>query len=275
MNCQLILYDTDVIVDENILEFNCLYYRINTEKLAYQELSNIIDEMIPYCLRPMNISKILFRNFTNTNSQNLTFEELRVSNVSTQELLAWSTPIDLVEKYQVYLNDIDLSLSNELFYNCTQPWFGLQCQYSFEFSEDMTITDVVENEFNIKTSYLESTSILIQQLPCYTHIKCDRGGTFLCLDWREVCNGRIDCIDEGLDEAFCFDMELNQCEENEYRCHNGLCIPEEFWENGFGDADCLDRSDEFADVLYPNSCFQDPTFRCEEHSCRTNWHDFP
>ncbi|CAM2709396.1 unnamed protein product [Rotaria socialis] len=275
MNCQLILYDTDVIVDENILESNCLYYRINTEKLAYQELSNIIDEMIPYCLRPMNISKILFRNLTNTNSQNLTFEELRVSNVSTQELLAWSAPIDLVEKYQVYLNDIDLSLSNELFYNCTPPWFGLQCQYSFAFSEDMAIADVVENEFNIKTSYLESTGILIQQLPCYTHIKCDRGGTFLCLDWREVCNGRIDCIDEGLDEAFCFDMELNECEENEYRCHNGLCIPEEFWENGFGDADCLDRSDEFADVLYPNSCFQDPAFRCEEHSCRTNWHDFP
>ena len=27
--------------------------------------------------------------------------------------------------------------------------------------------------------------------------------------------------------------------------------------------------------MYPNSCYRDPTFRCEEHSCRTNWYDFP
>ena len=42
----------------------------------------------------------------------------------------------------------------------------------------------------------------------------------------------------------CFDMEINECKENEYRCHNGLCISQEFWEDGEGDADCLDRSDE-------------------------------
>ncbi|CAF3500349.1 unnamed protein product, partial [Rotaria sp. Silwood2] len=46
-------------------------------------------------------------------------------------------------------------------------------------------------------------------------------------------------------------------------------------ENGFGDANYLDRSDEFADVLYLNNCFQDPTFRCEKNSCRTNWFHFP
>ncbi|CAF3302073.1 unnamed protein product [Rotaria sp. Silwood2] len=53
-----------------------------------------------------------------------------------------------------------------------------------------------------------------------------------------------------------------------------FCISEEFWKNDFGDADCLDRSDEFANVLYPNNCYRDPTFRCEEHLCRTNWFDF-
>ncbi|CAF0858500.1 unnamed protein product [Rotaria sordida] len=274
INCQLILHDTNEMIDDNILQFDCLYYRVSKEKLAYQELSNVINEMIPYCFRPININKSLFRNLVNIRDQNVTFEELRISNISTQELLLWSTPIDLVEKYQLYLDEIDLSLSNELFYNCTKPWFGLQCQYSFEFSEDMSIIDIVENEFNIKTSYFESSNMLIE-LPCYIHIKCDRGGTYLCLDWREICNGRIDCMDEGLDEAFCFDMELNECKENEYRCQNGLCIPEEFWENGFGDADCLDRSDEFADVSYPYNCFRDPTFRCEEHTCRTNWHHFP
>ena len=147
-------------------------------------------------------------------------------------------------------------------------------EYSFELSEEMSMIDVVENEFSIRSSSIESSVINIP-LSCYVHLKCDRSEGSLCLDWREICNGRIDCLNEGIDEAYCFEMESNECEENEYRCHNGLCIPEEFWENGLGDADCLDRSDEFSDVLYPNSCYRDPTFRCEEHSCRTNWYDFP
>ncbi|CAF4978062.1 unnamed protein product, partial [Rotaria sp. Silwood1] len=269
------LYDSDELINDNILQFDCLYYRVSKEKLAYQELSNVINELIPYCFRPINRNESLFRNFINTEDQKLTFEELRIYNISTKDLLSWSTPIDLVEKYQLYLDEIDLSLSNELIYNCTKPWFGLRCQYSFEYSNEyMSINDVVENEFNIKNSYIESSNMLIE-LPCYIHIKCNRGGKNICLDWREICNGRIDCIDEGLDESFCFDMEINECEDNEYRCHNGLCIPDEFWENGFGDADCLDRSDEFADVLYSYNCFRDPTFRCEEHSCRTNWFNFP
>jgi hypothetical protein len=275
LNCQLILHDSDEIIDENLLQFDCLYYRVSQERLAYQELSNVINDAIPYCFRPVNTSEKLFRNFINTHDQNLTFEKLRLLNITAKQLLLWSAPINLVENYQLYLNEMDSSLSNELFYNCTKPWFGLRCQYSFEFSEEMSIIDVVENEFSRRISYSELSNVLIHPLACYVHLKCDRGGPYICLDWREVCNGRIDCIDEGLDEAFCFDMELNECGENEYRCHNGLCIPEEFWENGLGDADCLDRSDEFADVSYPNSCYRDPTFRCEEHSCRTNWHNFP
>ena len=228
INCQLILHNTDEIFDDNSLDFDCLYYRVSNEKLAYQELSNVINDLIPYCFRPINnYEKIFFQNlFLNTFDQKLTFEELRFYNISAEELLFWSSPIDLVEKYELYLNKIDLSLSNEFFYNCTKPWFGLQCQYSFQFpftEQKMSITDVVLNEFHRKISYSQLSNTLVQ-LPCYVHLKCDRGRSDLCLDWREICNGRIDCIDEGLDEAFCFQMELNQCQQNEYRCHNGLCI---------------------------------------------------
>ncbi|CAF2441824.1 unnamed protein product [Rotaria sp. Silwood2] len=275
--CQLNLYNTDRSMNDNSLQFDCLYYRVRYEKLAYQELSNVIDNIIPYCFRPINQSELLTSDFENTHSRTFTFDELRFNNVTTQQLLSWSASIDLVEQYQFYLNEINpslSSLSNELFYNCTKPWFGLQCQYSFEFSEEMSINHIVETEFSRKTSYSESSKILTK-LSCYIHLKCDRGGPLLCLDWREICDGRVDCLDGGLDEAFCFDMEINECNQNEYRCHNGLCIPEEFWNDGIGDADCLDRSDEIADISYPRSCFQDPTFRCEEHSCRTNWHQFP
>ncbi|CAF1271523.1 unnamed protein product [Rotaria sp. Silwood1] len=130
--------------------FDCLYYRVTKEKLAYQELSNIINELIPHCFRPINTSESLFRNLVNKRDQYLTFEELRISNISIEELISWSAPIDLVEKYQLYLDEMDLSLSNELYYNCSKPWFGLKCQYSFEYSEYMSINDIVENEFNIK-----------------------------------------------------------------------------------------------------------------------------
>ncbi|CAF2261159.1 unnamed protein product [Rotaria magnacalcarata] len=263
-------------MDDTSLQYDCLFYRVRHEKLAFQELSNIIDNTIPYCFRPDNETEMFSSDLTNLSDRIFTFDELRRHNITTQQLLSWSAPIDLVEQYQFYLDESNSSLSllsNELFYNCTKPWFGLRCQYSFEFSEELSIYNIVEAEFSRKASYSESSKMLIT-LPCYVHLKCDRGGP-LCLDWREVCDGRVDCLDGGLDEAFCFDVEINECSETEYRCHNGLCIPEEFWNDGIGDADCLDRSDEIADVAYPRSCFQDPTFRCEEHACRMNWHQFP
>ena len=210
----------------------------------------------------------------NRSNRNLTFEELRQENITSNELLIWSASIDLVEEYEFYLNELNPSMSlfgNEVFYNCTKPWFGVRCEYSFEFDEDLSINDIVEREFSRKVLYFEQSTMSI---PCYIHLRCDRGQSEFCLDWREICDGRIDCLNDGLDEAFCMSMEINQCNENEYRCHNGLCIPEEYWEDGMNEADCLDRSDEFPDVFYIRNCFQDPTFRCEEHSCRSNWHEF-
>ena len=274
LNGQLILYETTEMIKNKTFQFDCLYYRVSHEKLAYQELSNIISDTIPYCFRPLNIEEKLLTKLINTRDQNLTFEELRRSNITAKELLFWSSPIDLVERYQVYLNELNPLLSKELFYNCTKPWFGLRCEYSFQSSEEMSIIDVVEKEFSRKISSSNVSQGRKDSFSCYIHLPCNRGEPFLCLDWREICDGHVDCLDEGLDEIFCFNLELNQCEENEYRCHNGLCIPEEFWEDGLGIADCLDRSDEFGDVTYPNFCYQDPTFRCEEHTCRTNWHSF-
>jgi hypothetical protein len=37
---------------------------------------------------------------------------------------------------------------------------------------------------------------------------------------------------DGLDEEHCDKMEMTECVENEYRCQNGLCIPEEYWLDG-------------------------------------------
>jgi len=72
-------------------------------------------------------------------------------------------------------------------------------------------------------------------------LECDRGGSGLCLDWREVCDGRIDCLNGGVDEALCFDLEVNGCDENEYRCHSGLRIPKESLDDD--KPQCLDQTD--------------------------------
>ncbi|CAF4372149.1 unnamed protein product, partial [Rotaria magnacalcarata] len=60
---------------------------------------------------------------------------------------------------------------------------------------------------------------------CYTHLQCNRGPSPACLDWTEICNGYRDCIDSEIDEEHCWQLEYNECKDNEYQCKNGQCIP--------------------------------------------------
>ena len=112
----------------------------------------------------------------------------------------------------------------------------------------------MEQDFARRSPFIDGTSMM-SPLPCYVLLQCDRGGEPLCLDWREICDGTVDCLDGGHDEEFCFAMERNECDENEYRCHNGLCIPRDLWENGLGAADCLDRSDDSSPVDLTSNCY--------------------
>jgi hypothetical protein len=249
-----------------------LNYHVYREKLAYQDLSDLVDEVIPFCFRPTNNFDESFETFVDPLSQKLSFEQIRMTNITSQQLLSWSIPIEVVERYQFYLNEPNSSL-NEHFYNCTERRFGLQCQYSFAFEEEMSFDQIVEATFRGRIGYYESSNMTVQ-IPCYILLNCHRDGKIWCLDWREVCDGKVDCFDEGADEESCFDMEINECSDDEYRCHNGLCISQEFWEDGVGDTDCLDRSDRVKDFAYIKSCFQDPTFLCEENSCGTNTNSF-
>ena len=36
----------------------------------------------------------------------------------------------------------------------------------------------------------------------------------------------------GIDEENCDLLEFNECENNEYRCDDGMCIAEEYWLDG-------------------------------------------
>ncbi|CAF1398734.1 unnamed protein product [Adineta steineri] len=79
--------------------------------------------------------------------------------------------------------------------------------------------------------------------------------------------GKMDCL-QGEDEENCFELEINECIiGKEFRCRNGLCIPNEFVNDD--DSDCLDGSDE-SQKNYKIECgnyFFQPSIICEEHFC--------
>ena len=47
----------------------------------------------------------------------------------------------------------------------------------------------------------------------------------------------------GIDEENWDKLEFNECEDNEFRCTNGMCIPEEFWLDGEYWIGCSKRND--------------------------------
>lgn len=87
---------------ENVLatqSYDCIYYTNNTA-------AN--NETVPYCIRT-NQSVSLSRSFSENSCENSgtkwTFEELRESKVSEEEVLTWSSSIQMADRYAAYLTD--------------------------------------------------------------------------------------------------------------------------------------------------------------------------
>ncbi|CAF4181846.1 unnamed protein product, partial [Adineta steineri] len=126
--------------------------------------------IVKYCIRPANDKNLTtVIHFFNISDEYFTFNELYHLNVTSYQILLWSSSIDVAVQYQYYLDrPFQSNLSNEIFFKYTPPWFGSRCQYS---------------------------------------------------------------------------LEINESNENDYRCHNGLCIPKIFAEIEFAEAQCFDGSD--------------------------------
>ena len=136
-----------------------------------------------------------------------TFDELSRKNVTGEQLYYWSAPLDMIKRYQLYLDRSSTSLGREIFYNCTAQRFGPLCQYYllFNYQENFSLVDYIR-DFQLVFRFESTTSFT-----CYIHLQCQRGGSSVCLDWSEICDGKIDYFSDGVDEKDCWQLEANQC----------------------------------------------------------------
>ena len=73
----------------------------------------------------------------------------------------------------------------------------------------------------------------------------------------------------GRDEENCDLLEMNQCDpDEEYRCENGMCIPQEFFLDG--EMDCLDWSDEIQFKDNSECSLGSVNTNCDDHICPPN-----
>ncbi len=263
------LYETNNI-NPLRLQYDCLYYYAINNIVRYTHPIENIREIVPYCIRPAQYNENIFEELSDSD-HSWTFDELRQHEITSQQLYQWSAPVDLVELYEIYLlSNHNLSnessmISNKKFCNCSLPRFGQVCEYEFDWKNALSMSDTVRGTFAAK---VDNRLILTQVTngTCYKHlINCDIGPTPLCLDWREVCDGKVDCKNtNGFDDEYdCKKLEFNVCDEHEFQCHNGQCISDELYNDDPMNPDCLDGSDELYLEDFPLRCTEDPALRCE------------
>lgn len=275
VNSQFHLYHTYDPMANLSLFFDCLYYKVLDDTIEYEVLSMDFKravQHIPYCIRPDFTDSSANNEEENNpivNGNNMSFDHMQKIGVTVHDLLVWSAPIDIVELYQDFLQYSTNGTSFPVFYNCTWPWFGPKCQYTFDAKNVQSFNSIVRNTF-VEKLPINSEDYhyppWFNNLTCYTHLTCNRGPKPLCLDWREICDGQIDCLDDGIDEIGCSRLYSNICEKDEFRCDNGMCVPLIFRGDSPYNFDCMDASDEKYSILGQSfvHCISEPAFRCEE-----------
>lgn len=211
---RVLLYETE---DSDLLEhYDCIYYAFK-------------GEIVPYCRRSGNGTLKLRRLYDTCHNggQRWSFSELIDQGITPSTVLLWSSSIEMADNYaSTFYN---YTTCDDCFLcNCTKlDTFGKFCQYqlthgakSFEAAIDAQFKQKRIDRWGIQ----EFGSIV-----CYETLECQYG--LLCLDWRNICDGEQQCIN-GRDEENCDKLEFNECEDDQYRCVNGMCIPEEFWLDG-------------------------------------------
>ncbi|CAF4171981.1 unnamed protein product, partial [Adineta steineri] len=171
------IYET--IPKNNSTVFDCLYNLIiNGDELLQLGMDVHIDS-IPYCRQSSMKNN---DNFLSNNTEHWTFEQLRQMNISFNQLYDWYVPLDIIEEYL-------LEQSNGIIVNCSNKnnyWFGNRCQYTLDSYAELK--DILWDRFDAK-HYMEDHLLTITNGTCYL-VPNDQCQSILCLDWREICDGK-------------------------------------------------------------------------------------
>jgi hypothetical protein len=206
-------------------------YVFNTEDndgIEYYDC--VILDTIPYCRRPslpINLHRDNEAFICRHNGKFWTFEKLRRENYIWKDIIHdFRSSIEKVEEYALYSSGYVNSSS--LCY-CSKSIFGKNCEYKLV-NERLIATFAESRRWQNEQKQKSRLQMqAYQKNLCYITLTCDYG--LLCLDWRDICDGKQQCMN-GTDEESCDLLEFNECENDEYRCSNGMCIPESYFLDG-------------------------------------------
>ncbi|CAF0932387.1 unnamed protein product [Didymodactylos carnosus] len=250
-------------IENNSDFYDCLYIyskqEIRSARYNWPKENRAL-QLVPYCIRTPYLKNRT--NDLNCHGKLYSFDELKARNITSEQLFDWHAPTDTIDDYGKYLTNSQET--NGSFCNCTnQHYFGTSCQYTFKTNET-SFEQITKTRFKMKYRRSE-IELGLDDITCYINHKCK--GNITCLDWRQICNGMVDCDDES-DEYRCTELEGNECDdETEFRCNNGMCIPKSFsFDLVF---DCSDASDEQfgTGTFYTYPCTQSHLIECEEYNC--------
>ncbi len=215
---RVLLYNTEN--EEAVEKFDCVYYTPNH------------GEEIAYCRRQgRNQTLSRYRNECFNQGEQKFFRNLLKEEIDPIIVLKWSSSVEMADLYAsvFYNRSLIDDNDNQFVCKCTKSGtFGKYCEYQLTHGKEV-FGEAIEAQFEQKRTGDSWDTQRYGNILCYETLLCRSGP--LCLDWREICDGVQRCWN-GIDEENWDKLEFNECEDNEFRCTNGMCIAEEFWLDG-------------------------------------------
>jgi hypothetical protein len=215
---RVLLYNTEN--EEAVEKFDCVYYVPNYR------------EEISYCRRTNgNQSLNRPRNECDNQGEKKLFDDLLKQEIHPNIILKWSSSVEIADLYaRVFYNQSLIDDNDDQFLcHCTiAGTFGKYCEYQLT-HDTKTFGEAINAQFEQKRTNDSWDTQRYGKILCYETLPCPSSP--LCLDWREICDVIQRCSN-GIDEENCDKLEFNECEDDEFRCTNGMCISEEFWLDG-------------------------------------------
>jgi hypothetical protein len=131
-------------------------------------------------------------NLRCVNGELWAFFKLKENKVTTDELLKWLIPFDIIEEYAEYSNRIYIPVDeNNTICNCTDNRIGLSCEYELVNcrTEIPRLIQTQRGVYRVNKNQIPTS--FIDQMSC-------NAGAF-ALEWRQICDGIVNCqnaIDE-------------------------------------------------------------------------------